>query len=159
MNIREKLAARSQPFLQPGEEIRQVFLAQTLSQYLVALLPILFYTGIHRIVVVTDRGVLVLRARNWWPYLPAGNEPLARLPRETRFGDLDGVLWGRVTVAERPLRIARRFHADVAEADRERHHFRASRASKKVVAADPAPDEPPGRPPQSPPTPNTGDAG
>ncbi|MCK9893636.1 hypothetical protein [Frankia sp. AgB32] len=155
MNIREKLASRAQPYLQPGEEIRQVFPAQTLSQYLVALMPILYYTGIHRIVVVTDRGVLVLRTRNWWPYLPAGGEPLARLPRETRFGELDGVLWGRVTVADSPLRIARRFHADVAKADRERHHFRASRASKKMAVADPAPDEAHGRPAPGPPTPDT----
>ncbi|CAO5251308.1 hypothetical protein FAGKG844_540011 [Frankia sp. AgKG'84/4] len=42
------------------------------------------------------------------------------------------MLWGRVTVADSPLRIARRFHADVAEADRKRHRFRASRTPREM---------------------------
>ncbi|MEX5637303.1 hypothetical protein [Parafrankia sp. FMc2] len=121
MTIRDKLVSRAQPYLEPGEQVRQVFRAQTRSQLLVVLMPALHFMIGRRIVVVTDRGVIVLRARRLMPSRPTGDTPLARLPRRTRFGEMEGMFWGSTSATGEQLWIASPFHKDVAQADRERH--------------------------------------
>ncbi|MCK9930604.1 hypothetical protein MXD62_26145 [Frankia sp. Mgl5] len=121
MAIRDKLASRARPYLEPGEQVRQVFMTQTSSPFLFVLMPASYYMVGRRIVVVTDRSVVVLRARRLLPSRPTGGELLARLPRRTRFGEMEGLFWGRTSATGEQLWIGSPFHKDVAQADRERH--------------------------------------
>ena len=68
-----------------------------------------------RIVIVTDKAVLVARAGRM-----AGTRPLeilARLPRATRIGPLSGQVWMKTTLNEETIWIHRRFKKDVEAAD------------------------------------------
>ncbi|WP_235497565.1 hypothetical protein [Frankia sp. R43] len=172
MAMDNKIAFRVRPYLEPGEEIRQVFMAQTRTPYLRILVPLFGYTlavvgyllvpeaayqiyywvayclfmifgyGVviavplllfglvvlyillwpaltyhvigPRIVVVTDRKVIVLRAQGRWPTFPTGAAPLARLPLQIRFGRR--LLWHWTSVEGERLWIAGRPHRDAAQA-------------------------------------------
>ena len=63
MTLRDKLAQRAAPFLEPGESIQAVFLAQTgPSPYFIFLSVWIVLFGSHYFtVVVTDRAVVVLQ--------------------------------------------------------------------------------------------------
>lgn len=121
MAIRDKLSSRARPYLEPGEQVRQVFMAQIRSPVLFVLMPASYYMIGRRIVVVTDRSIIVLRARRLMPGKPTGDKPLARLPRRTRFGEMEGLFWGRTSATGEQLWIGSPFHKDIAQADRERH--------------------------------------
>jgi hypothetical protein len=117
MALRDKLRERSQPFLEPGEEIRHVFLAQAgPSPWLFALSLLFAFWMKYRIVVVTDRGVLLLSASPWVPTKP--KELVARLPRSTTFGELSGV-WAKIQLQGEKYYVHKRFHKDVQAADAE----------------------------------------
>jgi hypothetical protein len=114
--LRDKLVDRVQPFLEPGETVQCVFLAQAgASPYLANSFGLLgSILGVkRRIVAVTDRAVLVLEADF------GGTKPqqvLARLPRSTRLGPVKGV-WAKAQVNGEKLYVHRRFHKDVVSAD------------------------------------------
>ena len=56
MALRDKLAARVQPLLEPGEQVQAVFVTQTgPSPYWVLLTTLIFFTVKRRIIVATDR--------------------------------------------------------------------------------------------------------
>jgi hypothetical protein len=116
MALREKLAERSAPFLEPGEQVRQVFLAQTGPSPMFALVSywIVLATGQRVVVVVTDRAVLVLKAGKMSPSLPKA--VLARLPRATSLGPVHG-LWGKVELDGQRYWVPKRFHKDIEAAD------------------------------------------
>ncbi|MEX5637968.1 hypothetical protein [Parafrankia sp. FMc2] len=138
MALHSTIAFRVRPYLEPGEEVSQVFMAQTRTPYLRILVPAFGYTlvvvgyllapevgnqlfywlgyvlfnlvgyGIlllmpvvlcwlvasyillwpaltyyvigPRIVVVTNRSMIVLRAQKRWPTFPTGTRPLAPEP-------------------------------------------------------------------------------
>lgn len=115
MALRDKLRERSQPMLEPGEEIQEVFLAQTGPTPWLGLLTTFIWFAIkRRIVVVTDRAIVVMSA-GWW----TGSSPksiVARLQRATRIGPLSG-LWAKATIGGEKVHIHKRFHGDVASAD------------------------------------------
>lgn len=115
MALRDKLRDRVQPLLEPGEQIQEVFIAQTgPTPWLGALTAFLWFAVKRRIVVATDRAIVVFSA-SWW----TGTHPkelVARLPRSTRLGPVSG-LWGSSTVGGEKLHIHKRFHGDVASAD------------------------------------------
>ena len=113
MALRDKLRERSQPFLEPGEQIQQIFLAQTASQYQV-LIPILFLLkNRYRVVAVTDRAVVVLEAARMQNSKPTG--VLTRLPRSTPLGAPAG-MWAVLDLGGEKLRVHKRFHKDIEEA-------------------------------------------
>ncbi len=172
MAIHSKIAFRVRPYLEPGEEVSQVFMAQVRTPCLRLLVPLFGYTlgvvgyllvpeagnqlcywlayclirlvgyGVlllvplllcglvaayillwpaltrhmigPRIVVVTNRNMIVLRAQARWPTFPTGTRPLARLPLQTRFGNRS--LWHWTSVEGERLWIAGRPHKDVAQA-------------------------------------------
>jgi len=117
MALRDKLRERSQPFLEPGEEVRHVFLAQAgPSPWLFALSWLFAFWMKYRIVVVTDRSVVLLSASPWVPAKP--KELVARLPRSTTFGPLEGV-WAKTQIQGEKFYIHKRFHKDVEAADAE----------------------------------------
>ncbi|MEY2475979.1 MAG: hypothetical protein QOG87_1294 [Actinomycetota bacterium] len=117
MALRDKLAERSRPYLEDGEQVEQVFLAQTgPTPWLMALIGAIamMFAVKRRIVVVTDRGIVLLRAGAWTGTSP--KEFVGRLPRQTRIGPLSG-LWGKTELGGTKMWVHKRFHKDVAAAD------------------------------------------
>ncbi|RKS73410.1 hypothetical protein BZB76_4100 [Actinomadura pelletieri DSM 43383] len=115
MAIRDKMRANAAHVLQPGENIQAVFGAQTTSQYLALVsLWILILANSYRVVVVTDRRVLVCRSGRLrtTPVV----EVLRELPRGTRIGPPSGLWWRCETLGEK-LYVHKRFHKDVNAAD------------------------------------------
>jgi len=118
MALRDKLAARVQPYLEPGEQVRHVFMGQTGPSPWFALLTywIMLISGKYFIFAVTDRAILVVRASKWMPSKPKALE--ARLPRATMIGPVKG-LWGESHALGQRVWIHKRFHNDVLAADQE----------------------------------------
>lgn len=117
MALREKLVERSQPHLEPGEQVRHVFWCQTgPSPYFFILTYLIIFWIKYRIVVVTDRAVVVLESKKL-SAKPTG-KVVARLPRNTRLGPVSGI-WSAVEVTGEKLWVNKRFHKDIAAADAE----------------------------------------
>lgn len=115
MALRDKLRDRVQPRLEPGEQIQEVYLAQTgPTPWLGLLTAFIWFAVKRRIVVATDRAIVVFSA-SWW----TGTHPkelLGRLPRSTTVGPLSG-LWAKSAIGGEKVHIHKRFHQDVARAD------------------------------------------
>jgi hypothetical protein len=116
MALRDKLANRVTPMLEPGEQLQQVFLAQGGASPWIGnsfgLIGLALLVK-RRIVAVTDRGIVVFEANF------NGTNPtkvLTRLPRGTRIGDVSGI-WAKVSLANEKLYVHKRFHSDVRAAD------------------------------------------
>jgi hypothetical protein len=115
MAIRDKLRSNAAPLLQPGETIQAVFCAQTVSQYFALIsVWIIVFSNAYRVVVVTDRRIMVCRSGRLTMSPVKGIE--TEVPRSTRIGDPSG-LWWPCTTLGRKIYIHRRFHKDVREAD------------------------------------------
>ncbi len=82
MALRDKLAQRAVPFLEPGEQIQAIFTAQSGASPYWAVLStwIVLLTRGYVTVVVTDRAIVVLR--NGWLTSTRPQGLLARLPRQ-----------------------------------------------------------------------------
>lgn len=118
MALREKLRERSQSYLEPGETIQAVFLAQTgPTPWLAGAFGALIYMFIakYRIIVVTDRQILVLTSGAFSPSKP--KEVSQRLPRNTKLGPFTAKVWGKVEIGGERHWVHRRFRADVEAAD------------------------------------------
>jgi len=134
MAARDKIRARVQPHLEPGEVVQAVVPCQTgpspwfggLSYWIV------IFGGGFWIVVATDRDLVVFRASVWMPFKP--KELDRRLPRPTTFGELKG-LWGKSQVLGRPTHVHKRFQKDAAEADALAHQPTASSTASTDAAA------------------------
>lgn len=116
MALRDKLVQRTAQYLQPGEQVQAIWLAQTgPSPYWMFLTwLILLFGGVkYCIVVATDRQILVVRAGWFMPTKPKSIK--AQLPRNAYFGELGG-LWAQINLDERYW-VHKRFHKDVAAAD------------------------------------------
>jgi hypothetical protein len=113
--LRDKLRNNAAPYLQPDETVQAVFCAQTTSQYF-ALISywIILFTNAYRVVVVTDRRILVCRSGRM--SVSPVKEVLLELPRETRIGPPSGLWWRCETLGEK-IYVNRRFHKDVNTAD------------------------------------------
>ncbi|MEO8694955.1 MAG: hypothetical protein ABI658_15620 [Acidimicrobiales bacterium] len=117
MALRDKLAARAQPFLEPGEQITQIFPAQVgPNPWIVpAFGPIIvMLLSKMRVIAVTDRAVLVFNSSKLTPKPTA---LLQRLPRQTRLGPIEGKIWGKTTIGGERTWVHKRFHKDVQAAD------------------------------------------
>jgi hypothetical protein len=116
MALRDKLRDRSQPFLEPGEVVEQVFPAQAGNPWMVGLGGgiLMMLLGKPRDVVVTDRAVVVFRQSK---ATATPKEILGRLPRATQIGPLDGSIWAKTELNGEKLWVHRRFHRDVKSAD------------------------------------------
>lgn len=118
MALRDKLAERAQPYLEPGEQVRHVFMGQTgPSPWFSALSYwIVLTSGKFFIFVVTDRAILVLRASKLVTSKPKDIE--ARLPRATQLGPVTGI-WAPTHALGQRVWVHKRFHKDVLAADTE----------------------------------------
>ncbi|HEX4431638.1 MAG TPA: hypothetical protein VHZ96_20380 [Frankiaceae bacterium] len=116
-SLREKLAERAGPYLEPGEQVRQVFMAQAGPNPYWSFLTYLIYFKVKpRIIVVTDGRILVLPAGRMAPGKPTPGQPIAVLPRQTPIGPVSG-LWSAINLGGEKLWAHKRFHKDVAAAD------------------------------------------
>jgi len=115
MALRDKLAQRAAPYLEPGEQIQAVFLAQSgPSPYWILLTAfIVIFSAGYRTVVVTDRAIVLLRNGRL-----VGTRAKAvhlRGPRNVWLGTPTG-LWGQIRLDTRYW-VHKRFHKDVAYAN------------------------------------------
>jgi len=115
MAIRDKIRANAAPLLQPGEQIQAVIPAQITSGWM-ALISywIIVIRGAYRVVVVTDRRILVCSSGRM--RMTPVNEVLREVPRATLIGPPSG-LWYRTDSLGERLYIAKRFHKDILDAD------------------------------------------
>jgi hypothetical protein len=115
MALRDNLAQRAAPFLEPGEQVQSIFLAQSGAspywRFLSAWIVIL--TAGYATVVVTDRAVVVLR--NGRLAGTRAKSVLHRLPRQPM--DNPTGLWGKVNLGGTGYWVHRRFHKDVKAAN------------------------------------------
>jgi len=115
MALRDKLTHRAVPFLEPGEQIQAIFIAQSgaapywsfLSTWIVLL------TRGYVTVVATDRAIVVLR--NGWFTSARPQSLLARLPRQPM--DEPSGLWAKLQLDGTRYWLHRRFHKDVRAAN------------------------------------------
>lgn len=115
MALRDTMAARAQPYLQPGERIQAVFGGQKITQWWILLsAAILLVANRYRTVVVTDRRILVLAGTRMSQTKVTG--VLAEVPRATLIGPASGLWWKCESLGE-PLYVHKRFHKDVLAAD------------------------------------------
>jgi hypothetical protein len=116
--LRDKLRSRTQPLLEPGEKIEQIFPARAgTNPWLISLLGPFGAIGVligwkafvkTRIIVRTDRALVVFDAGF------NGTQPkalLKRLPRDTAVGPLKGT-WARTELDGEKIWIHRKFHKD-----------------------------------------------
>jgi hypothetical protein len=117
MALRDKLRQRAQPMLEPGEGIQSVFLVQTgPNPNLLFLTYLISFFSTYKVVVVTDRAVVVLSASMWRPTFPKA--VAERLPRQTQIGPTSGALWSKTGLpGEKTTWVHRRFYKDVQAAD------------------------------------------
>ena len=95
--------------------MQAIFGGQTTSQYWMLLSYwIIIIKNSYRVVVVTDRRILVCRSGRF--RTTPVNAVVAELPRETRIGPATG-LWYRCESLGERLYIHKRYHKDVAAAD------------------------------------------
>lgn len=115
MALRDKIRANAEHVLQPGEVIQAVIPAQTVSPYFALITYwIIVFSNAYRVIVVTDRRILVCRSGRL-TITPVGQVE-REAPRSTRIGPGSGV-WYKTESLGEPLYIARRFFKDIAEAD------------------------------------------
>ena len=115
MALRDKLRERVQPYLEPGEQVQQVFLASSgmnpTGAAMLGALGVMLLTK-PKVVAVTDRGIVLLKASKLLPSKPTGLE--ARGPH-VYLGPVKG-LWAQIHLGEK-LYVHKRFHKDVQAAD------------------------------------------
>jgi len=118
---RADLVRRSAPFLPEGSEIRQAFIYQTAPNFF--FFTITYVTGLtifwnrYRCVAITRDAIYVLESSR----LSGGAEPrrlLGTLPRHTRLGPASG-RWAQLTILGERCWVHKRFHDQIAAADRE----------------------------------------
>src|SRR5579859_1171599 len=115
MALRDKIRTNAQQVLQPGEVIQAVIPAQTVSPYFALITYwIVILSNAYRVIVVTDRRIMVCRSGRL-TITPVGQVE-REAPRGTRIGPATG-LWYKSESLGVPLYISRRFFNDVAAAD------------------------------------------
>jgi hypothetical protein len=124
MAIRDRLRANAAKVLKPGETIQAVIPAQTINPLfyaplaLMAVLPLIVIILIaepFRVVVVTDRRILVCKAGKF--RTTEVNEVLEKAPRATALGTPRGLQFKCTALGNENLYVAKRFFADVRQAD------------------------------------------
>lgn len=115
MALRDKIVQKIEPLLDPGEQVQAVIVGQTASQWLAmaGLIPFML-TNRYYVVAATDRRIALFEGGKFT--LGSPKKLVASLPRSTVLGPPSG-LWWTTEVAGTKLRIHRRFHRDIVQAD------------------------------------------
>ncbi|WP_084522476.1 hypothetical protein [Nocardia inohanensis] len=118
---RPDLVQRAAPFLPEAAEIRQAFIAQSAPNFTYFLIT--YLTGLtlflnkYRCVAITPTAIHILESTK----LSGGSRPrhlLGTMPRTTRLGPPSG-RWTQVTLLGERHWVHKRFHDQIAAADRE----------------------------------------
>ena len=124
MATRDKMRANAATVLQPGETVQAVISAQTINpllyipMVLMALVPailIILIAEPFRVVVVTDRRILVCKSGPM--RTTAVREVLGEVPRSTELGTPRGLLFKCKSLGGDSLYVQTRFFPDVRTAD------------------------------------------
>jgi len=116
MALRDNLRKRTEPLMEPGEQIQAIFPAQSgMSPYFFLLTWLLAFFSKYVVVAATDRRIVVARASAWRPTFP--NEILATYPLETRIGLHGGGIWSKFELGGTTYWVHRRFRKDAAGID------------------------------------------
>ncbi|HVE26305.1 MAG TPA: hypothetical protein VNC22_12915 [Sporichthya sp.] len=137
MANRETMRANAAKLLKPGETVQAVIPAQTINPLLylplaiMSVVPAILIVLIakpFRVIVVTDRRILVCRSGTFSS--SAVDDVVTELKRKTAIGPpeqdprllrmLQGLRFKCKSLGEEPLHIPRRFFADVRAADAQR---------------------------------------
>lgn len=116
--LREKLKARAEKLLEPGEQVQVVFPAQSgMNPNLMFVSTLLVVLNRYYVVAATDRAIVVMSSSRMRPTFPTSIA--MRLPRQTNLGPTSGAVWSVVNLpgAPKPVYTHRRFYKDVAAAD------------------------------------------
>ncbi|AKU17786.1 hypothetical protein [Luteipulveratus mongoliensis] len=114
MALRDKLVQRTQPYLEPGEQVQSVFMAQAgPSPYWMFLTYLMFFWFRPVIITVTDRSVLIINAGKLRTTFPKSLH--LRGSRQVWLGTPTG-LWGSIQLDDKYW-VHKRFHKDVVAAD------------------------------------------
>lgn len=117
---RADLVERAIPFVPAGSEVHQAFIGQTAPNFfyfIVTYLTGLMYRNKYRCVVVTTKAIYVLDSTK----SSGGAKPRAmvgQMPRNTRLGPVSG-RWAEVHLLGERHWVHKRFHAQIAAADRD----------------------------------------
>ncbi|WP_051814163.1 hypothetical protein [Kitasatospora sp. MBT63] len=118
---RPDLVRRSAPFLPAGSEIRQAFICQSAPNFwffvVTYLTGLTIFRNTYRCVAVTRDAIYVLESSK----LSGGASPrrlAGTMPRHTRLGPVTG-RWGQLQILGERHWVHRRFHDQIAAADRE----------------------------------------
>lgn len=116
MALRDKLRDRAQPFLEPGEQIQSVVMAQTGPSPWFGALSwlIVLFGGKFYVVAITDRSIVALKAGAFTPSKPKAL--VNRFPRNVWVGEVSGI-WGKTQLLGETTYVHKRFHKDLKEAD------------------------------------------
>lgn len=115
MAIRDKIRQNAAAHLRPGEQIQEVFAAQTASQYLILFGAVIFLAANeYYTVAVTDQRILVCQSGKLSSTKAKSVD--RELPRQTRIGPPSG-LWYKTEALGTPVRIHKRWHKDIEAAD------------------------------------------
>jgi hypothetical protein len=116
MSLPDKIRQRSQPLLEPGEQIQVVAGAHTVRPLLCAIGWLLWVKNDYTAIVATDRRIVTIVFGRWtWGTPTKINEIY---PRSTRLGPVSG-FWHEVVTLDphRPLWVYKRFHPAIEAAD------------------------------------------
>jgi hypothetical protein len=117
MALRDKLRERVQPMLEPGEQIKHVWMMQSgISPYLLGGIGGLIALMVNQyyVVAATDKNIVLFRANKLIPSKPKSVS--TRMPLGTQFKP-NGKIWGKSELADAKYYIHRRFFDDVARSD------------------------------------------
>lgn len=106
MALRDRLAAKAAPFLQPGDVVQQAFRARML-------LPGTNLAKSTYVVIGTQDAVLILKTSIWSTTKP--KELVARVPKTAPISVERKGRWSRLRIGDRQLRVAGR--STMAEID------------------------------------------
>jgi hypothetical protein len=115
-----RLRKRTQPLLQPGENLLTAFPAVAgahpmAAGLLLGVVGLALFTRPY-VVAVTDRNLVVVRATNLVRFLP--REVVLRLPLATRIFSEQGTLFAKIRIDEADdadLRVARKYFSDLEQ--------------------------------------------
>jgi len=112
--IRDKIQENAAPFLEPGEQVQQAFVGQTMSGYWGLLTWLILFKMRYRAVAVTDRRIVVFDTARMATGTLRSVE--RSLPRQTRIGPVKG-MWAKTETLGERLYVHKRFHKDIDAAD------------------------------------------
>ena len=115
MSFRDRIAMNARHVCEPGEHLQTAIAAQARSPNWLGIPDLIIPLGnAYRIIVITDRRILVCRSGRFRAFVVG--DVLGELPRATKIGPPHGVWYRTASLGER-LYIHRLYFKDIGLAD------------------------------------------